>query len=659
MQTVSYEKAVNFYNKGNYAKARSHLDKVIKGDNRNARAIFLKGQIAYMERKDLDFAETLIEKAISLQPDIANYYLCLVVIYSETKKYDEAINLLTRCLELFPNETKAMILLADMYRLKRDYERSYPLYQLVDDLGELPPLGRLYIMECLEVLQRTEFDAGIEKNIISFLNDESLGHDRFTKYISKFLKNKYCLDKSDNEVGLEALLLDELFLRVLRQIHISDPDLELFITQLRKEILLCCLESSGLPNSWLNLVVSVSWQCFNSEYVYFQDDEETVMVDALEEHLEILLAQESLSIEQINCATLVLSLYQLPHETRVAGLLLSLPLKLWPEQSRNLIQTTLHDIQDEIERAQTMPELTTINDATSQAVRSQYEANPYPRWFRLNDVDQEISMHRQVRIESTSQAKLPEFLNQDTLNILIAGCGSGKQPLQIALAYPETEILAIDLSRRSLAYAQRMAERYRIKNVRFLQADILELKQLKEKFHIIHCTGVLHHMHDPMKGWRVLRQLLLPRGLMKIGLYSETARQSITLIRSLIQENGINTDTKSIRSLRRRIIQNQHEDINCDSVLKSGDFYSLSSCRDLLFHVQEHCFTIPQLKTSLQQLDLRFMGFQAVVEQIYTDYSRMFPEDQEMIDLDNWCQYEQNESTAFKRMYQFWCQSLN
>ena len=45
----------------------------------------------------------------------------------------------------------------------------------------------------------------------------------------------------------------------------------------------------------------------------------------------------------------------------------------------------------------------------------------------------------------------------------------------------------------------------------------------KEKFDIIESAGVLHHMSEPMTGWRVLTDLLKPSGLMRIGLYSELA----------------------------------------------------------------------------------------------------------------------------------------
>ena len=77
----------------------------------------------------------------------------------------------------------------------------------------------------------------------------------------------------------------------------------------------------------------------------------------------------------------------------------------------------------------------------------------------------------------------------------------------------------MDLSLASLAYAKRKTTELEITNIEYLQADILKLDQLEQKFDIIESAGVLHHMDEPMAGWRVLTDLLKPGGLMMIGLY--------------------------------------------------------------------------------------------------------------------------------------------
>ena len=58
----------------------------------------------------------------------------------------------------------------------------------------------------------------------------------------------------------------------------------------------------------------------------------------------------------------------------------------------------------------------------------------------------------------------------------------------------------------------------------YMQADILDLYDLDQAFDVIECCGVLHHMENPFKGWQVLANCLNPGGLMKVALYSKSAR---------------------------------------------------------------------------------------------------------------------------------------
>ena len=115
--------------------------------------------------------------------------------------------------------------------------------------------------------------------------------------------------------------------------------------------------------------------------------------------------------------------------------------------------------------------------------------------------------------------------------ILITGCGTGRETIDTATRFRKCNVLAIDLSLTSLAYAKRKTEELGISNIEYMQADILDLTALDRKFDIIESGGVLHHMDDPMAGWKVLTDCLKTGGLMRIGLYSESARKHIVQIR--------------------------------------------------------------------------------------------------------------------------------
>ena len=84
------------------------------------------------------------------------------------------------------------------------------------------------------------------------------------------------------------------------------------------------------------------------------------------------------------------------------------------------------------------------------------------------------------------------------------------------------------------------------------------------------------------------------------------------------------------------------------------DFYSLSEFRDLLFHVQEHRFTIPEIKKCMKKFNLSFLGFED--KKIRHKFASEKFDNMDMTDLDKWSEFENSNPDSFRGMYQFWCQ---
>ena len=98
---------------------------------------------------------------------------------------------------------------------------------------------------------------------------------------------------------------------------------------------------------------------------------------------------------------------------------------------------------------------------------------------------------------------------------------------------------------------------------------------------------------------------------MKIGLYSESARQHIVNGCAQMAKKAYTTSPEDIRRCRQDIIA-MAKDGNrmMAEICNMKDFFSLSECRDLLFHVQEHRFMLPQIEAALKVLKLKFLGFE-------------------------------------------------
>jgi len=139
--------------------------------------------------------------------------------------------------------------------------------------------------------------------------------------------------------------------------------------------------------------------------------------------------------------------------------------------------------------------------------------------------------------------------------------------------------------------------------------------------------------------------------LMRLGFYSELARQDVVAARGYIAEKGYAATAADIRRCRQELIS-MEDDSALKKLTNFSDFFGASECRDLLFHVQEHRFTLPQIRECLDELGLEFIGFNLDAQTVMR-YRARFPEDTLLTNLDNWHVFESDHPDIFRNMYQF------
>lgn len=311
-----------------------------------------------------------------------------------------------------------------------------------------------------------------------------------------------------------------------------------------------------------------------------------------------------------------------------------------------LHRVAFHEPEEEVALLAGIPTLTAIADPTSRDVAAMYEEHPYPR---------RVGVHRP---EPTSLAARLQGLGLAPpegrpLSLLVAGAGTGQHPLQTVARYADVEVLAIDLSRRSLARGAAVAQRHGLDRVRFAQADLLEL-DLPQRFDVIESVGVLHHLADPEAGARVLVSHLAPTGALRLGLYSERGRQDVVAARARLREWGLQPTAAGLVEARRRLLA-LPKDHPARLVVFSPDFPSSTGLRDLVFHPMEHRFTPVQLQGMLHRLGLRFLGFQHARPEPARWYAARWPDDTDQRDLARWDEVEAAHPRAFSGMFVFWC----
>jgi len=434
-----------------------------------------------------------------------------------------------------------------------------------------------------------------------------------------------------------------LLIKLMSVSVIPDLSLEKILIEIRRNLLLT-LDGVKETKKINRFQSALAHLCFNNEYVYTQSKDESKVLDSLIGTIEsILLSGAQPSPKSILCLASYTPLYKYDWSK-----LLSSNIYIDEIFTRQVVEPGI-----EARLKKNMIILSEITDEVSTSVRKQYEENPYPRWVDLELPAAPASI---AEIVKGKKIKLFDFniCQVESPSILIAGCGTGQHSIGSAATYDKSQVLAVDLSLSSLAHAQRKTKELDINNVEYMQADILKLGELGQKFDLIESSGVLHHMDDPIAGWRSLARCLKNGGLMRIGLYSQLARRHIEKIQGEIFQKKIAKEGEEIKLLRQELINSS--EVHHEKISKNADFYSLSTVRDLLFNVQEHRFELLQIRDYLEAIGLKFCGFE--LENI-PEFDKSYILESDRYDLEKWDEYERENPDTFASMYQFWCQKIS
>lgn len=481
---------------------------------------------------------------------------------------------------------------------------------------------------------------GMEDKAVSFI----LQSPTVTGYVGR-IANRWPLPVTNAELfGTDGItrLASDLFLRAaMEATTLASMQLEVLLGYARTELLRLASQQdpdeSDADDDVVAFACALARQCFINEYVYAQADAESVLADGLRDRLLQNLASGA-TVAPLALA--VVAAYVPLHAVPGADALLR---RDWPAAVTGLLRVQLREPHEELEERSAIAALTPIRNDTSVEVMRQYEENPYPRWT-VNPLTAFAADLARGRTVATAE-------QQAERDILIAGCGTGSHAIQIAQVYPNARLLAVDISMTSLAYARRKTRELGLRNIEYAQADILELGAIDRSFDSIESVGVLHHLAEPLAGWKVLVSLLRPGGTMRIGLYSELARRVIVEARSRIAARNYRATADDIRRCRQEIFREAEQ---WKPLIGAKDFYSASGCRDLLFNVMEHRLTIPEIAAFLNAHGLTFEGFEpfddpAVLEK----FRKQFPGTADETNLDQWHRFEIEHPETFWDMYVF------
>ncbi len=207
----------------------------------------------------------------------------------------------------------------------------------------------------------------------------------------------------------------------------------------------------------------------------------------------------------------------------------------------------------------------------------------------------------------------PSLETARSIRILDAGCGSGVSTNCLSYLNSGAEIVAIDISSRSLKCAKKRICKSSIDNnsrVHFQKVDLLNFKSNKG-FDYINSIGLLNHIKDPLEGFIALSRSLNKDGIIHLFIYSEYGRYRINLINQIFRILGLSASKNDI-SLARELINSLPNDnlLKNDFQLFSEKEY-ISDCKfaDMYLHPFETNFTLDKVFNLLDLSGLRLLGF--------------------------------------------------
>lgn len=240
------------------------------------------------------------------------------------------------------------------------------------------------------------------------------------------------------------------------------------------------------------------------------------------------------------------------------------------------------------------------------AVRAHYEQYVYPQfplWASVRTCDTYA-----LNLDAWWARFNGERLLENGAKILLAGCGSFS-PYPTAVANPQAQIVALDLSNANLRRAKRHSWIHGCFNVNFIQGDITrapDSDSLKgRQFHFIDCYGVLHHIPDVIAALNALHSLLKTGGLLRIMVYSQGARRSAQAIRTALRMIGIHTLSELKRLCRKAPDGSRFKNYlqaNSEARFDSG-------LADLFLHPYARTYTLEQLLETLETTSFEPLQF--------------------------------------------------
>ena len=237
-----------------------------------------------------------------------------------------------------------------------------------------------------------------------------------------------------------------------------------------------------------------------------------------------------------------------------------------------------------------------------KGIHEQYESWPYPHYPLLASVRRLDTWQLNVDYLFDRCAKGPA---PERPRIWITGCGTF-QPYTMGLANPHADILASDISRRSLTQARRRCLWHGMSSHEFAVVDLNDESTWPGgPFDFIECYGVLMNLEDPTDSLRRMTRRLSERGVLRLMVYPHYSRQRIFQVQRVARLLGLSFRGRNHPHLLRQVMTNLPIGHPLRFAFETyPDSRNEPGIVDGFLHAGDHGFTGLRLAQSIDDADL-------------------------------------------------------
>ncbi len=193
--------------------------------------------------------------------------------------------------------------------------------------------------------------------------------------------------------------------------------------------------------------------------------------------------------------------------------------------------------------------------------------------------------------------------------VLVAGCGDGTEAFNLRRRLPDSKIVAVDFSPRSIALAKRLQRRARdTRDIRFVRADLTDPRlpaRLGGGFDLVICHGVFSYIPGAGRAMKNFARFLKPDGVLYLGVNG--TRHLSTRLRKALPEFGFDINEFRESGRMRQVLRLCDTVVSADGgprVARHGPQYLAGD----VFGVLNRCLSLADCAALARRAGLHFRG---------------------------------------------------